>query len=434
MQKDIHEDQAIEFKETLNEDAIAQTMVAFANSSGGKIYVGITDAGKVIGTTIGKNKLEQFTQKIHNETSPAVIFHTEFEKSGSVELLVITVHPAKRKPVFYNGLAYKRVNKTTLKVCDPEELRSLFMNKTVFFDDVPCQGARLEDLDEGAIQKFASMAVTAGRLSAPSTKADEFLSKLGLMDGPEIKNAGVMLFAKNPSAFFPVWGIRCAVVSPGMDFQDMQDFNGNLIQSVEQAMQFIMAKIPKEIHVEGLQRVETPRIPERAIREALVNAVAHRDYFFPSFVYVSIGSDYIVIKNPGRLEGLTIADLARYHSSVIKNPNIAKVFYLCKYIETWGSGTVKIYEAMRQNGLKDPQFTMDSMFSVRLSMQGQKLNERQKFILATIQAGKPLKPTDVAKKYNVSITATVGDFAHLVHLGIIQKSGRGRVSTFRIAN
>ena len=434
MRENMHEDQVTEFKESLDEDDIAQTMTAFANGAGGKIYVGISDDGKVKGIAMGKGKLEQFTNKVHNETTPAIVFETVFEKSGQLEILAITVHPAKRKPIFYNGLAYKRVNKTTLKVSDPEELRSLFLNKTVFFDDVSCPEARLADLDEETIQKFASMAATAGRLSSPATKTDELLSKLGLMNGKEIKNGGVMLFAKNPSAFFHVWGIRCAVVSSGMDFQDMQDFNGNLIQSVEQAMQFIMSKVPKEIRVEGLRRVETPRIPERAIREALVNAVAHRDYFFPSFVYVTVGPDHVEIKNPGRLEGLEIADLAKVHSSVIKNPNIGRAFYLCKYIEAWGSGTVKIYQAMRQNGLKDPQFTTDSMFSVRLSMQVQKLNERQKYILAAIQAGKPLKPTDVARKYDVSVTATVGDFANLVKLGLIQKSGRGRASTFKTLN
>ena len=426
------EDQITEFKQSLDEDEIAKTMTAFANGHGGQIFVGITDAGKVVGVTIGKHKLEQFSRRIHDDTTPPIVFETRFEKSGPGEVLVIRVHPAKRKPVFYHGLAYKRVNKTTLKITDPEELRSLFVNKTVFFDDTPCPSAGIKDLDEASIHKFSSMAVTSGRLTHTATKEDEFLSKLGLLEGKDLKNGAVMLFGKNPSAFFPVWGIRCAVVSSGMDFQDMQDFNGNLIQSVEQALGFILSKVPKEIKVEGLHRVETPRIPERAIREALVNAVAHRDYFFPSFVYVTIGPDYIEIKNPGRLEGLTLEDLARVHSSVIKNPNIARVFYLCKYIETWGSGTVKIYQAMRQNGLKDPQFAMDSMFSVRLSMQPQKLNERQKYILATIQAGKPLKPTAVADKYKISVTAAVGDFAHLVSLGLIQKTGRGRASTFKL--
>jgi len=434
MREDMHEDQTTEFKESLDEDDVAQAMVAFANGVGGKIYVGITDDGKLKGISLGKGKLEQFTNKVHNEATPAIAFETAFEKSGSLEILVITVHPAKRKPIFYNGLAYKRVNKTTLKVSDPEELRSLFLNKTVFFDDVACPGAQLADLDEETIHRFISMAATAGRLSSPAAKIDELLSKLGLMSGKEIKNAGVMLFAKNPSAFFHVWGIRCAVVSSAMDFQDMQDFNGNLIQSVEQAMQFIMSKVPKEIRVEGLRRIEIPRIPERAIREALVNAVAHRDYFFPSFVYATIGPDYVEIKNPGRLEGLEIADLAKVHSSVIKNPNIGRIFYLCRYIEAWGSGTVKIYQAMRENGLKDPQFATDLMFSVRLTMQGQKLNERQKYILAAIQAGKLIKPTDVARKYDISVTAAVGDFARLVRLGLIQKSGRGRGSAFKSLN
>ena len=99
------------------------------------------------------------------------------------------------------------------------------------------------------------------------------------------------------------------------------------------------------------------------------------------------------------------------------------------YLKTIGE---VIYQAMRQNGLKDPQFAMDSMFSVRLSTQPQKLNERQKYILAAIQSGKPRKPTAVADKYDISVTAAVGDFAHLVKLGLIQKTGRGRASTFQL--
>ncbi len=428
----MQEDQKTEFKESLDEDGIAKTMTAFANGDGGTIYVGMTDQGVAKGASIGKHKLEQFTRKIHDETAPPVVFETDFEKSGPHEILRIRVHPAKRKPVFYKGIAYKRVNKTTLKVTDPEELRSLFMNKTVFFDDAPCPGARLADLDEASLRRFVSMATASGRLSRPTSKDGEVLSKLSLMDGKELKNGAVMLFGKKPADFYPVWGIRCAVVSSGLEFRSIQDFDGNLIQAVEQTLEFILSQIPKEIHMEGVRRIEKPRIPPEAIREALVNAIVHRDYFFPSYIYVTIGPDYLEIKNPGRLEGLSISDLANVHSSVIKNPHIAQALYLCGYVEKWGTGTIRIYQSMRQNGLKDPQFSADSMFSVRLDMQAQKLNERQKYILATMQEGKPLRPTNIADKYDISVTAAVKDFARLVHLGLVQKTGRGRGSSFKI--
>lgn len=428
----MQEDQKTEFKESLDEDGIAKTMAAFANGDGGTIYVGMTDQGVAKGASIGKHKLEQFTRKIHDETAPPVVFETDFEKSGQHEILRIRVHPAKRKPIFYKGIAYKRVNKTTLKVTDPEELRSLFMNKTVFFDDAPCPNARLADLDEASLHRFVSMAAASSRLPHLTNKADEILSKLSLMDGKEFKNGAVMLFGKKPADFFPVWGIRCAVVSSGLEFRAMQDFDSNLIQAVEQTLEFILSQIPKEIHMEGVRRIEKPRIPLEAIREALVNAIVHRDYFFASYIYVTIGPDYLEIKNPGRLEGLSINDLASVHSSVIKNPHVAHALYLCGYVEKWGTGTLKIYQSMRQNGLKDPQFVTDSMFSVRLNMQAQKLNERQKYILAAMQEGKLLRPTIVARKYDISVTAAVKDFAHLVHLGLLQKTGRGRASSFKI--
>ena len=428
----MQEDQKTEFKESLDEDDIAKTMAAFANGDGGAIYVGMTDRGVAKGASIGKHKLEQFTRKIHDEMAPPVVFETDFEKSGPHEILRIRVHSAKRKPIFYKGIAYKRVNKTTLKVTDPEELRSLFMNKTVFFDDVPCPNASLTDLDEASLRRFVSMAAASGRLSHPTNKAEEILSKLSLMDGKELKNGAVMLFGKKPADFYPVWGIRCAVVSSSLEFRAMQDFDGNLIQAAEQALEFILSQIPKEIHMEGVRRIEKPRIPPEAIREALVNAIVHRDYFFASYIYVTIGPDYLEIKNPGRLEGLSINDLAGVHSSVIKNPHVAHALYICGYVEKWGAGTLKIYQSMRQNGLKDPQFVTDSMFSVRLSMQAQKLNGREDYILAAMQEGKPLRPTIVARKYDISVTAAVKDFAHLVRLGLVQKTGRGRASSFKI--
>jgi len=427
----MEEDEKVEFRESLDEERTLRTIAAFANQKGGRVFIGIDDRGNAKSANIGKNKLEMLTRRIHDDIHPVVVFDARHERINGKEVLVVEVKEAKRKPVFYNGTAYKRVNKTTLKIVDPEELRNLFENKTIFFDDSICEGASLEGIDEKSVERFANLAASSGRLNASKLSVEEILRKLDLAHESKLKNGAIMLFGKKPLESFNVWGIRCAVLSSGGEFEAIEEFNENIMNSIEKVMDFILQNIRKEMRFEGLRRIETPSIPPEAIREALINAMAHRDYFFPSFIYVSIFPDYLEIKNPGRLEGMGIDDLSKIHPSVIKNARIANVLFLAGYIEKWGSGTLKMINLMREKNLMDPEFASNSMFSVKLFSQKMELNDRERFILKELEKHGRIIPSDISKKMHVSITTAINDLKHLVKLNFAEKVGKNKGSHYK---
>lgn len=429
----MEENEITEFKEALDEDAIIKTITAFSNQKGGKIYVGIKDNGEIKGVVLGKQKIEQFTRKIHDEIKPTPVFSTEIEKSSGKDILVIEVIEARRKPIFYNGIAYKRVNKTTLKVSDPEEIRNLFTNKTVFFDEIICEGATLQDIEERDVAKFVALGQSAGRISLTKENTKDALEKLGLLERGKLKNGAIMLFGKEPRKFFKIWGIKCAGISDNFEFSGLEDYDQNIFVALEKAGEFIAKNIKKEIEVVGLRRIEKPVIPLEVVREALVNAVAHRDYFFHSYIYVAIHPDYLEIKNPGKLEGLTIEELSKDHTSVVKNPHIAQALYIAGFIDRWGSGTLKMTNYMREQRLRAPEFVTNGSFYVRLYYAKQFLNQREEFAIEKIKSENKVTPKEIANKFKVSITAAVSDLKRLVGHGIIEKIGKGKGSYYTFA-
>ena len=141
------------------------------------------------------------------------------------------------------------------------------------------------------------------------------------------------------------------------EFINMKDYNRNLFDNLDDAMLFLQNHLRIEARINGLLREEKWEIPLNALRESMLNAFIHRDYSANSFVYIKFYDEKIVIANPGRLpEELSIEDLYREHESRLRNPLIAKVFYMAGFIDAWGRGILDIIELMDKEGLGRPEF------------------------------------------------------------------------------
>jgi len=257
---------------------------------------------------------------------------------------------------------YKRVGKSTIKM-SKDEYERLILEKhkdKLYFDSQICKEATLDDIDNIKVKKFLERASFERRLEInPNITPKEALRKLNLIKKDKLTNGAILLFGKNPQKFFLQSETRCARfkgIEP-LEFIDMKVFGGNIIDQREDALEFVKEHIKLHAEIKGTERVERWEYPIEAIREAITNAICHRNYKISSNVQIRVFDDRIEIWGCGPLpEPLTVEDLRKKHDSVLRNPLIGRCFFLIKYIEQWGTGTNRMIKKCLSSGLPEPLF------------------------------------------------------------------------------
>ena len=241
--------------------------------------------------------------------------------------------------------------------------RHLLARRPFWFDASVSDDATTQHLSAQKIRDFLRDARDKRNLGISlRTSVSETLRKLKLLTDAGLTNAAVLLFGKEPQWHLLCSEVRCARFS-GKDvtesFIDMKVLRGSIINQVDDAERFVLNNIRRAAWVTPGQvaRQERWEYPPEAIREAITNAIVHRDYRSPSNVQVRIFDDRLEVWNPGTLPpGLTPQMLMNKHESVPVNPLLAGMFFLIGYVEQWGTGTNKIVNLCRRNGNPDPEF------------------------------------------------------------------------------
>ena len=231
--------------------------------------------------------------------------------------------------------------------------------------------AKIEDLDKEKIRWFVGVAreVRQFPLTYSDDNIPQILHSLNLIteDG-KIKNAALLLFAKDVQKWFVSATVKCAhfygteVEKP---IASLQMYGGSVFEQVDLAVSFVMARIDQRVgeRIHSAQVDVTPELPAQAVREAIVNAVVHRDYTSTGSVQVMLFKDRLEIWNPGKLpHGITIEKLHGIHSSRPVNPVLANPVYLTGYIEQMGTGTTDIIKRCASYGLRAPEFIQGDDF------------------------------------------------------------------------
>ncbi len=239
------------------------------------------------------------------------------------------------------------------------------------FDASVQPAARLSDLDNEKIRWFVGVAreVRQFPLTYSEENIPQILHSLHLVteDGG-IKNAALLLFAKDPQQWFATATIKCAhfygtkVEKP---MASLQIYGGTVFEQVDMAVTFVMSRIDQRVgeRIHSARVDVTPELPAQAVREAIVNAVVHRDYTDNGSVQVMLFKDRLEVWNPGKLpHGMTIENLSGIHRSRPVNPVLANPVYLTGYIEQMGTGTTDILERCNKAGLRTPEFIQDEDF------------------------------------------------------------------------
>ena len=390
------ESETVEFKKSASESKeIIKTISAFANTKGGRIFIGISNSGKVISVEIGKDTIERLVNQITQNTDPKIHPHITTDKINDKQVIIVKVKESSDHLVLAFGRPYKRVGKSTLRM-SKDEYERLILEKhkdKLYFDSQICKEATLADIDKEKIRWFLKKAKAERNLDIDYTASPpEALKRLNLLIDNKPTNTAILMFGKNPQRFFIQSEIRCArfkgikAVKP---FIDMKVINGSIYEQIDQAEKFILFNIKKAAWIEPgkIERQEKWEYPPDAIREAIINAIAHRDYNSSANVHISIFDDRIEIWNPGKLPPpLTPKNLKEEHKSIPVNPSLANLLFLIKYIERWGTGTNDIIKWCREEDLPEPIFkevtggfaVVLRKFQIPENLESLELNERQK--------------------------------------------------------
>ena len=355
------------------------------------------------------------------------------------------------------GYSYKRFKNTgELTNLVYESLISFLKEKGEIgkaeFDQRVCKGAKLSDIDKAKVKWFLKVARSKRNfpLGLNSPLKDVFTHLKLIKDG-KLTNAAILLFGKNPRKFFNQAKIKCVqlpsteVVKPFTSYHIYEE--ENLFEQVDKAVAFVLGAIKFPV-IQQLSTVQVSRpreIPEFAIHEAIVNAVAHRDYNTTSSVQVMVFLDRVEIWNSGSLPGnLKVEDLKRPHSSHPANPTIANVLYLADYIQQVGSGTTEMVRQCKLHGLPEPEFVSirnlefktilarDIYTESNLARMG--LNERQLQAVRYVREKGRITNKEYREINKVSKPTATRDLAKLVDMKILKQKGivgKGTVYTLK---
>jgi len=358
------ESETLEFKKsTAQLEKSLKSICGFLNHKGGKAYFGIDKTGKVVGQEISDKTLKSISQKIRQKIKPEVSPEIKVLKIGGKDIIKVGVKEGTNKPYYLDGVAYKRVG-TESPVIPPEELERIILEKKKkYFDSEICEEATLEDIDEEKVRWFLETAkVERSYPLSENISVRDTLIHLKLLKDGKLINAAILLFGKNPQKIFLQAEVKCLhfhgteVEKP---FETYHIYGSNIFQQIDNSRDFVLDRMKRPVILEsGKATTMRPyEIPEFVIREAIVNAIAHRDYYSEGGAQIMVFADRIEIWNPGGLpKQLKIDDLRKPHPSIPRNSLIAESFYLTNYIEKAGSGTLEMIKQCRNAGLAEPNF------------------------------------------------------------------------------
>jgi len=269
------------------------------------------------------------------------------------------------------------------------------------WDDVIETRATLDDIDEGAIKKFLRKAEETGRLpDVDGLSTAELLEKLRLSDNGQLKRAAIVLFGKDPGRFYPNTFVKIGKFDDDdftIRFQELEE--GNIIQILDKVLRTLDYKfLIRNISFEGMNRIETLEYPVPALREMLLNALIHRNYMGAP-IQLRVYDNKLTLWSHGTLpDGITLDKLTKPHSSYPRNPILAEACFRGGYIDSWGSGIMKIIDSCKMAGLPTPMIEEDGggiivrLFKDKYSVEELEkigLNERQiKAVLYVKKKGK----------------------------------------------
>ena len=357
------EQQNIEYKQSWHDDYL-KWVCGFANAQGGIFFIGKDDNGNVVGVDDYKKLIEDLPNKIRNTMGISAEVNLHEEKASPSDsagqgkhFIEIITHPYS-VPISVRGRYYYRSGSTKQELTETSLNEFLLKKSGKTWDDVVEPRATFADIDEKTVTIFLQASENAGRL--PENKGltiPELFEKLRLTENGQLKRAALILFGKEPAKFYPNTFVkigRFGKDDTDLIFQETEE--ANLIVLLQAVLNQLNHKfLTRPIEFEGMHRLEKSEYPTAALREIILNALVHRNYM-GSPTQIRVYDNKINFWNEGTLpEGLTFEALKGFHTSRPRNVLIADVCFKGGFIDSWGRGTLKIYDACKQAELPEPE-------------------------------------------------------------------------------
>lgn len=371
------EDSFTEFKrDTSQRSDFAAEMVAFANVEGGKIFVGVEDDGTIVGVPDPHMTERAIIDIARNNCVPSMNPGINRVDTDRGIVLVVNVSIRAGPPYENNsGQCHIRVG-TTKRLCSPQERARLLQSSGLMhIDEIPIQETAISDLDNDSFASYYQK-VFDQPLNNADMPLDRMLSNMRFlvvdMAGYQrLSLAGLLLFGKSPQEY--LYNARISAVrwngnEPGDEIIDRQEITGRLPNQIEQAEAFLLRNIRLSTKIDQFKQTDEYEYPRVALREAVVNAVAHRDYSLDGAqILLFIFNDRVEIRSPGKLPNSVTLENIRTHYSKLRNETIARVLFNLGFVNTLGSGIPRMIRLMKERTGREPDFEInDPQFIVKL--------------------------------------------------------------------
>lgn len=446
------ESETVEFKEQWQDNDALRELAAFANSRGSTLLVGVADDGTLVGWHGSGRDLDALTNRIVDSLRlhPVSVHCDEIDNRT---VLRIDVRPTTL-PVACRGRYYHRVGRTAREV-PPDELPRFLMRRTGSTWDVLPAEADLDTINPEHLHRFIRAAGSRLPLADAGEDPRQLLRKLDLLVDSAPTRAAILLFGNHPQAVSFAAHVRMGRFKNDITILDETALKGTLFDQLDAVMgrfrQYLQVryKIPSEAGArEGLemtQRREIWEYPLEALREAVVNALIHRDYLSLGNIEIRVYDDEVVITSPGELPpGVRLEELKLpQHTSIQRNPLLAQTFYYAGLVERWGTGTARLTQACREHGLPEPEFTATAdRFTVTFSrnpyteerLRAMGLTDRQVLIMRYAAGKGGIDNAEAQELTGVSDRTALRELNALTKKGLLKRTrSTGRATRYEPA-
>lgn len=410
------ESQNLEWKESWR-DEYFKWICGFANAQGGTIFIGKDDEGNLKHLANASKLLEDIPNQVRDILGLMVDVNLLTEEGKDYIELVIEPYPF---PISLKGKYYYRSGSTLQELKGGALTKFLLDRQGKKWDGVPIPNVTVDDLKNDTFDFFRKKATKTNRLEQEDLEGtnQELLESLQLYleDENMLKRSAVLLFHPKPEKYFTGAYIKIGFFESDDELIFQDDVSGNLLDQAQKALDLLKTKYSQAIisYQDG-SRNETFSFPEEAIREALYNAIVHKDYSSSIPIQISVYPHKIIFWNEGQLpENWTVERLTQKHPSKPHNPDIANTFFRSGFIESWGRGTIKMIKACKFHKIAPPIFSnIPPDFQVEFIKYTNKgliesgLKEEQRKIILYVQENESISNSEVQKICSVSkATAT----------------------------
>ena len=416
----MRETRILEFKETIT-NAFLKTVSAFSNYDGGTILFGVDDDGNVKGLPDVKQACLDIENKINDSISPQPNYTLEIQNND--QTIKLTVTSGLQKPYLYKSKAYKRNDTATVEVDTLEFSRLVLDGKNIRFEELPCKD---QELSFEILQRKLKDSIHI------ETFNQDTLKTLNLYDNINgFNNAAGLLADKNhfPGIDIVKFGENISIIQKRITFE-----NTSVLDEYEKALSVFRDYYQYEI-IEGADRKKIEKIPEEAFREAIANALIHRAWDVDSHIRVSMFDDRIEVVSPGGLpSGITVEEYLSGKLSILRNRNLANVFYRLGFVEIFGTGITRIKQLYTE-GLMKPDFEVsDNAIKIVLPLleKNANLTEDEKVIYKLLSKTMLKSISEIAPYMPFGKSKTTKLLKDMGKKGLITIEGKGRGTKYII--